>query len=51
MLSLLNIDQPQIRLIYKCRGPQGLTGILLGHPDRGQLAQFLVDQRQKLLGR
>ena len=32
-------------------GLQRLSGFLIGHADDGQLAQFLIDQRQQLIGR
>ena len=42
-------DQPQVGFVDQRRGLQRLPGLLLGQPLRGQLAQFVVDQRQELL--
>ena len=50
MLGLVNIDQPDVRLVDQRGGLKRLAGILLGHLCSGQLPQFVVDQRQQLLG-
>ena len=51
VLGLLGIHQPDVRLMHQRRGLQRLARLLLGHLGGGQLPQFLVDQRQELLGR
>ena len=51
MLGLLDIDQPDVNLVNQRRGLQGLARLFLGHLLSGQAAEFLIDQRQKLLGR
>ena len=38
-------------LMHESRGLQRLSGFLIGHPDDGELAQFLIDQREQLIGR
>ena len=41
--------QPHIRLMDEGRRLERLPRLLLGQPGRGQFAQLVVDQRQKLL--
>jgi hypothetical protein len=36
--------------MHQCGGLQGLPGLFLGHPLGSQLTQFVIDQRQELLG-
>ena len=48
--ALVDVDQPEIGLVHQGRGLQRLPRLLLGQFLRGQLPQFVVDQRQKLLG-
>ncbi len=50
VLGLLDINQPEVRLVDQGRRLERLAGLLLGQLLRRQLAQLLVDQRQKLLG-
>jgi hypothetical protein len=38
-------------LVHERRGLQGLSGFLMGHPDDGEFAQFLIDQREQLISR
>ena len=49
--TLLHIHQPDVRLMHQRRGLQRLVRLLLGHFGSGQFPQFVVDQRQELLGR
>ena len=51
VLGLVRIHQPQIRLVDQGRRLQRLPRLLLGQLRRRQLPQFVVDQRQQLLGR
>ena len=50
MLGLVNIDQPEIRLVHQGRGLKRLTRILMDELRRGQFSQLLIDQRQELVG-
>jgi hypothetical protein len=50
MLIFLGIHETQIGLMYKGSGLERLSRLLLGDLLSGQLPQFVVDQRQKLLG-
>jgi hypothetical protein len=50
-LGPFGIDQPQIRLVDERRGLQCLPGLLVRQFLRGQLAEFVVDERQQLLRR
>ena len=50
MLRLLDVHQSDIRLVDQGRGLKRLARLLLGHLLGRQLPQFVVDQRQKLLG-
>jgi hypothetical protein len=43
-------DQAKIRLVDQSRRLQGLAWLLLGQLLGSQLTQFVVNQRQKLLG-
>jgi hypothetical protein len=47
--SLLDADQPQIGLMHQGGRLQSLAGVLAGHTDRRQFAEFLIHQRQQLL--
>jgi hypothetical protein len=49
-LRLVRIDQPEIRFMNQRRALKGLTRMLPGELLGGQLAQLVIDQRQKLLG-
>lgn len=51
MRGFLDIHQPNVRFVDQCRGLKRLARGLLGHFGRRQLAQFVVHQRQELLGR
>ena len=51
LLLLVHIHQPHIRFMHQCRCLQGLTGLLLRKFLSRQLAQLLIDEWQKLLGR
>ncbi len=44
-------DQSHPGLMDQGSGLQSLTGFFLGQPDRGQLPEFVVNQRQQLLRR
>jgi hypothetical protein len=44
VLSLLDIDQPDVRLVDQGRRLERLAGLLLSQLLRRQLAQLLVDQ-------
>ena len=48
--SALAVEQPEIGLVDKCGGLEGLPGLLVGQPLGSQLAQLVVDQREKSLG-
>ncbi len=37
-------------LMHESRGLQSLSGFFIGHPDNGEFAQFLIDQREQLVG-
>ena len=37
-------------LMYECRRLKGLPSFLIGHPDDCQLAQFLINQWEQLIG-
>jgi hypothetical protein len=50
MLRLLHIDEPQVCFVNQRRSLQCLARILLGKFLRRELPQFVVDERQKLLG-
>jgi hypothetical protein len=50
VLGLFYIHQPDVRLMHQGRGLQGLSRLLLRHFGGGQLAQFLIHQRQQLVG-
>ena len=50
VLCLLDIDQPDIGLMHQRRRLQRLSGFLLSQFRRRQFPQFVVDQRQELLG-
>jgi len=50
-LLLLRSYETQPRFMHQGRGLERLSGFFLGHFIRGELAQFLVDQRQQLTGR
>ena len=43
-------DQPQVGLVDQGRGLERLPGLLAGQLLCGQLAEFVVDQRQELPG-
>ena len=43
-------DQPQVRLVDQGRRVERLPGLFASQLLRGQLAQFVVDQRQELSG-
>src|SRR5262245_63077914 len=43
-------DQPQIRLVDQCRGLERLAGFFVSEPGGGELAELVVDKRQKLVG-
>src|SRR5580698_1834527 len=45
-----NLDQPQIGLMDQGGRVERLARPLLSHSLRGQLAQFVIDQRQQFLG-
>ncbi len=49
-LDFGRVDQPEIRLVDQGRGLERLPGLLLRQLHGGQLAQFVVDERQELLG-
>jgi hypothetical protein len=49
-LGLLDIDQPQVRLMHQGGSLERLARLLLGQTLRRQFAQLIVDQRQELLG-
>ena len=49
MLAAVSGDL-QPRLVDERRGLQGLPHPLIGHADGGQLAQFLIDQWEQLVG-
>ena len=51
LLGLLDIDQPEVGLVDQGGRLQRLAGRLLGQLPRRQPPQFVVDQRQELLGR
>jgi hypothetical protein len=42
-------DQPQVGFMYQGGGLKRLPRLFLGQPCGGQLAQFVVDQRQQFL--
>ena len=44
------VHEPQIGLMHQCRGLQCLAWFLLSESRCGQLAQFLVNERQELVG-
>ena len=46
-----DVHQPDVRLVDQGCGLERLPGLLLGHLLGRQPAQFLIDQRQELLGR
>ena len=48
--ACLDVHQPKIGFVDQGRGLERLAGLLLGQFLRRQLAQLVVDQRQKLLG-
>ena len=50
-LDLLDVHQAQVGLVHQGGGLQGLTRLFLGQLVRRQFAQFVVDERQELLGR
>jgi len=50
LLRLLHVYQRHVCLVDQGGGLQRLTRLFLGKPGRRQLAQLVVDQRQKLLG-
>ena len=50
VLSHVYIYQPHVRLMHQRCGLERLVRLLLGHLRSSQLAQFLVDERQELLG-
>ena len=50
VLGPVPTDQPQVGLVDQGRGLEGLAGLLLGQPRRGELAQLVVDERQQLGG-
>lgn len=50
-LRLLIATQAQPSFVNESGGLQGLAGILTGHFLRGELAQFLIDQRQEFVRR
>lgn len=52
-VSIFRLDcvhQPQVSLMDERRGLESLAGLFLGQSVDRQLAQFVVDQRQELLG-
>ena len=49
--DLGNFDKPQIGFMDQGRRVESLSGPLLSHSLRGELAQFVIDQRQQFLGR
>ena len=51
VLGLLDIDEPEVRLVHQGGGLQRLAGLLVVQPGSGQFPQLLVDQWQQLLGR
>ena len=42
--------QPQPGFVHEGRWLQGLSRRLMGHFSRGELAEFLIDQRQQFRG-
>src|SRR5262249_32325997 len=50
VLLVPTADEPEIGLVDQGGGLQRLPGRLLGQPLRGQFPQFVVDERQQLLG-
>ena len=48
--GLSPINQSQISFVDQCGGLKRLARLFLGQPLGGQPAQFVVDQRQQLLG-
>jgi len=42
--------EPQPRLMDERRRLQGLAGGFVGHPGRREPPQFVIDQREQLLG-
>ena len=49
--GLVPADQPDVGLVHQSGGLDGLAGLLPRQPPGGELAEFVVDQRQQLLGR
>jgi hypothetical protein len=43
-------DQPQVGLVDQGGGPERLARILVGQARRGNLPQFVVDERKQLCG-
>ena len=51
LLDLLDVDQPQVDLMDQGRSLEGLAGLFMGQFLGGQPAEFVIDKREKLLGR
>ena len=49
VLSLLDINQPQVGFVDQRRGFERLSGLLLSESLRRKFAQLVLDQRQELL--
>jgi hypothetical protein len=43
-------DEPQPGFVYKGGGLERLSCGFVGHPARSKSAQFVIDQRQELIG-
>jgi len=50
VLRPIDIDESNISLVYQRGRVERLPGLLIRHPPRRQSTQFVVHQRQKLLG-
>lgn len=50
VLRLLAIDESQVRFVNERGGLQSLSWLFLGDALSSQAAQFIVDERQQLLG-
>src|SRR5262245_8828744 len=50
VLGLLGIDKAEVGFVNQGRGLERLAGLLLSYPLGSEPAQFVVDQRQQLLG-
>src|SRR5260370_38611821 len=49
--NVLPIDHPQVSLVDKCGGLQGVIGALVLHIRRGEMAQVFIDNFEQLARR